>query len=119
MTKPSTKTTTTTTIPTRANVQVQSAPVVNQQSAPVVNQQTAPVVEAQKPKGYLPKRRTDDIWNTPSSSDVVIPRQRSSYNPTKYLPNYQDGGLNEGMEADLSLEQIKQLQSQGYKIEIL
>jgi len=119
--KPVNKSTTPATQSTATNTQTQSKPV------------------APQTKEYLPKKRVDDIWNNPNGSDVV-PKQKPTYVPTwdlgyrknlpkqnqinypkdnRYLPKYQDGGLNEGMEADLSESEIQDLISKGYKIEIL
>jgi hypothetical protein len=134
-TTPSTKTQSPATTPIKTQPPTKTTPPVKTQT------QKPPTVNPQpQTTRYIPKKRADDIWNNPNGYDRAtrptsadaptwdlgyrknLPQQKQVTYPSNnsYLPRYQQGGgLNEGMEADLSLEQIKQLQSQGYKIEIL
>jgi hypothetical protein len=139
--KQTTKTTPITKTKSTATTPIKTQPYTNTTPTAQTQTQIPPIVTVQpQPTGYIPKKRYDDIWNNPNGYDGAtiptkaysptwdlgyrqnLPQQKQVTYPsnTSYLPRYQQGGgLNEGMEADLSLEQIKQLQSQGYKIEIL
>jgi hypothetical protein len=96
-----------------SNIKTMTSPVA---TAPVTTAPaTTKTTATPQQKQFLPKKRVyDDIWNNPSSSDYPI-----NSNKPGYLPKYQDGGMNEGSELDLTIEEIQNLISKGYKIEII